>query len=123
VRQGTSSASPMAAAVLARRCLQHVIRAKLGIEKDNLFQEISEAATREELSMPTRKALDHVRHFGNWGAHPVQDQASQIIEVTPEEAEYTLQVLELLFEDLYVKPLKIATMAAKIEDKKEGTPP
>jgi len=110
--------SPMASAVLTRRCLQHVLRMKLSITKKNLFEEIAEAITRPDLSMPTRNALDHVRQIGNWGAHPVEDQASAIIEVTPEEAEYTLQVLELLFQDLYVVPKQIATMQAKIQKKK-----
>jgi len=110
--------SPMASAVLARRCLQHVIREKLGIKKKNLFDEIAEAVTRPELSTPTRSALDHVRKIGNWGAHPVEDQASAIIEVTQEDAEYTLQVLELLFQDLYAVPQQVATMQGKIQKKK-----
>jgi hypothetical protein len=110
--------SPMAAAVLARRCLQHVIRKKLGITKRNLFEEIAEAVTRPDLSMPTRSALDHVREIGNWSAHPVEDQGAAIIDVTQEEAEYTLGVLEMLFHDLYVIPQQIATMQAKIQKKK-----
>jgi hypothetical protein len=95
-----------------------VVRTKLKIVKKTLFDEIAEAVTRPELSMPTRSALDHVRQIGNWGAHPVEDQASAIIDVTPEEAEYTLQVLEMLFHDLYVVPQQIATMQAKIQKKK-----
>ena len=98
--------------------MQHVIRDKMGIKKKGLFEEIAEAINRPDLSMPTRNALDHIRTIGNWGAHPVEDQASAIIEVTPEEAEYTLQVLEMLFHDLYVVPQQIATMQAKIQKKK-----
>jgi hypothetical protein len=108
----------MAAAVLARRCLQRVIRAKLRITKKNLFDEIEEAVKREELSKPTRDALDHVRTIGNWAAHPVEDQASTIIDVSAEQAEYTLRVLELLFNDLYVVPEKTAAMNAKLKAKK-----
>ena len=112
--------SPMASAVLARRCLQQVIRTKLEIKKDRLFDEIAEAVKRPELSKPTAAALDHVREIGNWGAHPAQDQASEIVEVSPEEAEYTLGVLELLFEDLYVTPARIASMEARVRAKKKG---
>ena len=115
------SISPMAAAVLTRRCLQHVIRTKLGITKANLFEEIVEAVKSDNLTKATRDALDHIREIGNWGAHPIQDQANQIIEVTPEEAEYTLHVLELLFHDLYVTPARIAEMDAKVRGKKGGT--
>jgi hypothetical protein len=110
--------SPMASAVLTRRCLQHVVREKLGIRKKTLFEETAEAVNRQELSMPTRSALDHVRTIGNWAAHPVEDQASTIIDVTQEEAEYTLEVLEMLFHDLYVVPQQIATMQGKIQKKK-----
>lgn len=119
--------SPQGAAVLARRCLQHVIRAKLGITKRTLFLEIEEAKTRDELSRPTRDAIDHVREIGAWGAHPIAagepleaDEASTIIEVTKEQAEYTMQTLEMLFDDLYVKPTRIASMMKSISDRKSG---
>ncbi len=112
------SLSPMASAVLARRCLQHVIRTQLAITRKTLFDEIAEAVKRDELSKPTRDALDHVRTIGNWGAHPVEDQSSTLIDVTQEEAEYTLNVLELLFNDLYVVPQRTAAMQAKIQAKK-----
>ncbi len=110
--------SPMAAAVLCRRCLQHVIREKLGISKHNLHEEIAEAIKKPELTKNTQEALDHIRKIGNWGAHPSVDQANTIIDVTPEEADYCLDVLELLFEDLYVRPQTTAAMAAKLKAKK-----
>jgi hypothetical protein len=110
--------SPMGAAVLCRRCLQHVIRTKFGISKKTLHEEIGEAIKRPELSKNTQGTLDHIRTIGNWGAHPSVDQASTIIEVTPEEADYCLDVLELLFEDLYVRPKTTAAMAAKLKAKK-----
>ena len=137
--------SPQGAAVLARRCLQHVIREKLEITRRTLFKEIEEAKQRDELSKPTRDAIDHVREIGIWGAHPIEtgesakadkeaksdeaseadegseaDEASTIIEVTKEEAEYTMQTLEMLFDDLYVKPTRIASMMKSISDRKSG---
>lgn len=125
--------SPQGAAVLARRCLQHVIREKLRITKRTLFEEIEEAKQRDELSRPTRDAVDHVRKIGIWGAHPIKadkaaeenatsevDEASTIIEVTKEEAEYTMQTLEMLFDDLYVKPIRIESMMKAISDKNSG---
>lgn len=113
--------SPMAAAVLARRCLQQVIRLKLGITKDRLFDEIEEALKRDELTKPTREALHHVREIGNWGAHPVLDQSRALIDVERPEAEYTLRTLELLFHDLYVVPAEAEAMNALIKQKKTGT--
>lgn len=112
------SLSPKGAAVLVRHCLQHVLRTKLGLQRRTLFDEIQEAMSRQQLTKPTRDALDHIREIGNWGAHPVEsgaDPAETIIEVTIEEAEYTLDVLELLFHDLYSLPDRIEAMRTGIK--------
>jgi hypothetical protein len=111
------SLSPQAAAALSRRCLQHAIREKLGIKKKTLFEEIAEAILRDELSRNTRESLDHIRQIGNWAAHPSLDQAETIIDVTTEEASYTIDVVELLFHDLYVQPAKIQMMKASIANR------
>jgi len=126
--------SPMAAAVLARRALQHVLRKELKIARRRLFDEIEEAETREELSQPTRQALHHVREIGNWGAHPIRaetdasqreselliDEAHTVIEVTREEAEYTLEAVEMVFDDVYTAVARVAAMKARIEQRKTG---
>lgn len=109
--------SPQGAAVLARRCVQHAIREKLGIKCRTLFDEILKAAVHPDLTRPTREALDHVRKIGNWGAHPDYDQAAMLVEVTREEANYTLGVVELLFEDLYRLPAKTAAMLSSLNAK------
>lgn len=115
--------SPMGAAVLARRCLQQIIRTRLGIRKRRLFDEIQEAVGRPEFSQSTREALGHIREIGNWSAHPEVDQSDTVIEVTRPEAEYTLQALELVFEDLYVTPQRTKVMKEKIAGKKVGATP
>lgn len=117
------SLSPSGAAVLSRRCIQHVIRKKLEIRKRSLFEEIEEAVKRDELSKPTRDALDHVRNIGNWAAHPVEnagenDPANTLIEVSLKEARYTLEVLELLFRDLYELPEKVERMDIAIQTRR-----
>jgi len=112
--------SAMGAAVLARRCLQHLIRQRLGVTKTRLFDEITEAEKRDELSKPTRDALHHVRQIGNWGAHPSVDQAHTIIDVTSEEAEYTLETVEMVFQDLYVAPARIEAMSERLKARSEN---
>lgn len=112
--------SPQAAATLARRCVQHVIRKKMSITKKRLFEEIEEAVTKDDLSKSTKAAIDHVRKIGAWGAHPIEDQASVLIEVSEKEARYTLEAVELLFNDLYVTPHKVASMGKAIGQKKTG---
>lgn len=118
--------SPTASAVLCRRCLQHVIREKLNIRKDNLYQEIQEAAESPELSKETRETLDHIRHIGNWGAHPKTDLHSGLvlIEVDHVDAEFCLDTLEVLFHDLYDAPERRSQRMARLNHKKQhGTPP
>lgn len=113
--------SPRAAATLVRRCLQHLIRAKLGINEKRLYDEIEKAIKREELTKTTQGQLHHIREIGNWGAHPAEDASQSIIDVNHEEAAYTFEVLEMLFQDLYVAPAKAAQMKARIAKKKAGT--
>ena len=89
-------------------------------DREDLFQEIEGAIAKDDLSKPTKAAIHHVREIGNWGAHPNEDQASVLIEVTEDEARYTLEVVELLFNDLYVTPQKVASMGIAIGQKQTG---
>lgn len=114
------ASSPDGAAVLTRRCLQQVIRTRLPIKHSSLFKEIEEAIKCPELSKPTADALGHIRDIGNWSAHPILDESDTLIEVTREEAEYTLQTLELCFDDLYVKTSRVEEMTKRIAAKKKG---
>lgn len=101
-------ASPKAAATLVRRCLQGMIRDFCGIQKNTLFQEISELTKRldEEaapkgVSIETVEAIDHVRSIGNIGAH-MENDINLIVPVEPEEADLLIGLVELLFEEWYV---------------------
>ncbi len=112
--------SPAAASVLARRCLQTVLRDKLGIIKRTLNQEIEEAELRDEFSKPTRESLHLVREIGNLGAHLEFDTSNTLIEVTREQAQYTMETLEMVFDDLYVASTHAAEMRERIQ--KESVP-
>ena len=101
-------ASPKAAATLVRRCLQGMIRDFCGIQRNTLFQEISELTKRldEEaapkgVSIETVEAIDHVRSIGNIGAH-MENDINLIVPVEPEEADLLIGLVELLFEEWYV---------------------
>ena len=117
--------SAKAAAVLTRRCLQSILRHKMNVKPSNLYNEIEEASKSDLLSKPAGDALHHVREIGNIGAHAKQsaigedetDPALTLVEVKPNEAAYTLQVLEMLFNDLYVVPTQQAEMQAQLASK------
>ncbi len=116
--------SPKASAALSRRCLQHLIHEKAGIKRRDLSQEIDEL-------MPTlppdlSDSIDAVRNLGNFSAHPTKSKSTgEIVDVEPGEAEWTLDVLEGLFDHYFVRPAKLAAkkdaLNAKLQD--AGKPP
>lgn len=100
--------SPKASAALSRRCLQHVIREKLKIKRKDLFQEIQEVIDGGLLPTDVLDSIDSIRNVGNFAAHPIKSQSSgEIVEVEPHEAEWNLDVLEMLFDYLFVRPAAI----------------
>lgn len=85
-----------------------MIRDFCGIAGKRLIDEIK--ILRDQVSTGTAKAgvhpdtieaIDHVRQIGNIGAHMEAD-VNTIIDVTEEEANKLLALVELLFKDWYV---------------------
>lgn len=114
-------ASPKASAALARRCLQAILRSR-GYKAKDLAQEIdlllNEADAKKAIPDSLRTAVDAVRNFGNFSAHPITDITTlQIIDVQPEEAEWCLEVIEECFDHFYVRPARIAARKAALDDK------
>ena len=97
--------SPKASAALSRRCLQHVIREKSGIIKKSLDQEITDLLATNTLPSYLSEELDAVRNLGNMAAHPMKNNATgEIVDVEPHEAEWTLTIIEALFDFYFVQP-------------------
>lgn len=100
--------SPKAAATLARRCLQGMIRDFCGISKRRLVDEINALRKQvEDGSAPkgveseTVEAIDAIRGVGNIGAH-MESDISLIVDVDPGEAQALIELIEMLFEEWYV---------------------
>jgi hypothetical protein len=103
-----TAASPKAAATLARRCLQGMIRDFCGISRKTLYGEIVELKRQVEDGTAPRQvseesivAIDSVRELGNIGAH-FQADINQIIDVDAEETTALIGLIELLFQEWYV---------------------
>jgi len=108
--------SPKASAALSRRCLQHVLQHELNITKRNLADEIDEAI--KILPSYVGDGLDEVRKIGNFAAHPKKSDASgEVLEVEPGEAEWSLDVLDMLFDHVFVAPAKKAARRAALDAK------
>jgi hypothetical protein len=117
--------SPKAAAALARRCLQNLLREHVKIKKPDLAQEIQALLDSKALPADLADDVDAIRHIGNFAAHPMKSTASgQILETEPGEAEWTLDVMEELFDFYFVRPTdraaKRAALQARITEAKPG---
>ena len=113
------SDSPKSSAALSRRCLQHVLREKAGVKHADLAKEIDQVISSAKLPSHLAEAIDAIRNIGNFAAHPIKSTASgEILPVEPGEAEWTLDVLDGLFDFFFVQPAllqqKRATLNAKL---------
>jgi hypothetical protein len=99
--------SPKASVGLSRRCLQNLLHDR-GISKRNLSEEIQYALDHERYPSALADSIDSIRNIGNFAAHPGKSESTgEIIDVEPREAEWTIEVLEMLFDHYFVQPAKI----------------
>ncbi|TQI71129.1 uncharacterized protein DUF4145 [Gramella sp. Hel_I_59] len=100
--------SPKASAALSRRALQHLLRDAADIKNGNLANEIKQVLDSNNLPSYLSESIDAIRNIGNFAAHPSKSESTgKIVEVEPGEAEWNLEVLEMLFDFYYVQPEKI----------------
>jgi hypothetical protein len=91
--------SPKAAATLARRCLQGMIRDFWQVKMPRLVLEINELQSKVEPAV--WDAIDAVRQIGNIGAHMEQD-VNLIVDVEPQEATALIKLIEMLLQEWYI---------------------
>lgn len=97
--------SAKASAALARRCLQSVLRETAQVKKGDLSHEIQQVLDAKTLPSHLADSVDAIRNIGNFAAHPQKSlQSGAVLPVEPGEAEWTLDVLETLFDFYYVQP-------------------
>ncbi len=118
--------SPKASAALSRRCLQNVLLDAAKVKAKDLAPQIQEVIDSKALPSHLSESIDAIRNIGNYAAHPNKCQhTGVIVKVEPEEAEWTLDVLELLFDFYYVQPAKAAAANSALNAKLAamGKPP
>jgi len=97
--------SAKASAALSRRCLQAILKDKAGAKKKDLFDQIDEVAGSGKVPSHIADDLHAVRNIGNFAAHPQKSTTTgAILEVEAGEADWNLDVLELLFDFYFVQP-------------------
>lgn len=121
-----SSLSPKASAALSRRCLQTILIKKANADPNaKLGPQIDGVLRSGSLPGYISKNLDAIRNFGNFGAHPMFTAVGEIVQVEPNEAEWTLDIIDDLFDFYYVKPAQAAARRAALDAKlkQAGKPP
>lgn len=99
--------SPRASAALSRRCLQALLRDKAEVRPGELSSEIDQALASKTLPPELASMMAGVRDVGNFAAHPLKNtHPGVVLDVEPGEAEYTLDVLEALFDFYLVGPAR-----------------
>lgn len=102
------SDSLKASAALSRRCLQHLLREKAKVTKGDLSYEIQQVIDSGELPGYLKESIDSVRNIGNFATHPIKSKSSgEILPVEVGEAEWNLEVIEMLFDFYFVQPTKL----------------
>lgn len=110
--------SPKASATISRYILQMVLHEELHITKRNLEEEIRELEALQMVSSKLVKMLQIFRKVANFGAHPKKNTNSgEIVEVEEGEAEIMLDLLDELFDCLFVKPKQQEEFLIDIKEK------
>jgi hypothetical protein len=102
------------AAALARRAVQSICQDK-GATKKELRDQIDELFTNKIITQELKDWSHEVRYVGNDAAHPNSN------DVSKEDSEEIIDLLDSLCEVLYVTPAKASNRKHIREEKKNGT--
>lgn len=110
-------ASPRMSAVLSRRILADLLERYAGHAEFNLADRIDAFNQETQHPRPLRENLHHFREIANFGAHTQKDDQAEIIDVSREEAEWTLEIVERLFDHFIATPERDKKMRESIDKK------
>ncbi|TAT74812.1 DUF4145 domain-containing protein (plasmid) [Rhizobium ruizarguesonis] len=119
-----SEISGRAAAAMARRCLQGIVRDFFDIPQEkrgNLGAEL--AFAREKIDPDLWEDIQTLRSVGDIGAH-MDKNVDQIIDVSPQEARSLIELIETLFAEWYAAREKRAknklALKEMLDDKRQA---
>lgn len=118
--------SPKASAALSRRILQNILREEFKIKHQSLAKEIDDFIQLKSVPSYLTEAVDAIRNIGNFAAHPLKDtNTGEIVNVEPGEGEWLIEVLEALFDFVFVQPNRLQERKKKLNQKLKsiGKPP
>jgi hypothetical protein len=99
------SDSPRMSAVLSRRILADLLEKYAGRNEYNLASRIEKFIDDPKYASHLKDNLHHLREIGDFGAHAQKDlNTGEILDAGPEEAEWTLDVIDSFFDYFIVAP-------------------
>ena len=110
--------SPRASATLSRYLLQMLLHEELHICKRNLEDEIKELESGNHIPTKLVTMLQVMRRVANFGAHPKKStNSNEIVEVAAGESAVMLDLLEEVFDYIFVKPNQRDLFLKDIDEK------
>ena len=110
--------SPRASATLSRYLLQMLLHEELHIHKRNLEDEIKELENESNIPTKLVTMLQVMRRVANFGAHPKKStNSNEIVEVEAGESAVMLDLLEEMFDYIFIKPKQQELFLKGIEEK------
>lgn len=88
----------LASMTMSRRVLQRCLKHQ-GFKQRNFYDQIEEAKKEKIIPRRYHKLADEIRHYGNIGAHPDDDNLELVNE---RNSEFLLGFVKLLVEEFYV---------------------
>jgi hypothetical protein len=112
--------SPRMAAVLARSIMADLLEEFAGHKEYGLSDRIDSFNRNAGHPKSLRENLHRFREIADLGAHTKTNAAGEFIKIDRDEAEWTLGLVERLFEYLIVTPAKDEKMRAAIDAKSKS---
>ena len=110
--------SPRASATLSRYLLQMLLHEELHIHKRNLEEELEELEGMNNVPSKLVSMLQIMRKIANFGAHPKKStNSNEIVELEEGESAIMLDLLEEVFDYIFVKPKQQEDFLKTIQEK------
>ncbi|MSQ14663.1 MAG: DUF4145 domain-containing protein [Dehalococcoidia bacterium] len=109
--------SPRMSAVLSRRVLADLLKKYAECNERQLDDQIKSFENNQAYPTALKENLHYLREIGNFGAHSQEDDEGKIIDVSAEEANWTLEVLDGLLDYLIIGPARDAERRSIFDEK------
>jgi hypothetical protein len=112
-------ASPRMSAVLSRRILADLLERYAGLTDFGLKDRIDKFVKDTSHPYSLRENLGHLVEMGNFGAHTQTNDQAEVVDVSAEEAEWTIGLVERLFDYFILTPQRDKKMREQFDKKLE----